>query len=79
MLLVESIFLGEACTVVHLINIITRDRAGQKVSTGSAYYAYILRFTGAKAAPPRAELMQRGYLPVSLLRIVSCDRLLSTL
>jgi hypothetical protein len=77
MLLVESIFLGEACTVVHLINIITRDRAGQKVS--SAYYAYILRFTGAKAAPPRAELMQRGYLPVSLLRIVSCDRLLSTL
>jgi hypothetical protein len=79
MSLVEGMFLGEACTVVHLINIITRDRAGQKVSTGSAYYAYILRFTGAKAAPPRAELMQRGYLPVSLLRIVSCDRPLSTL
>jgi hypothetical protein len=59
-------FLGEACTVVHLINIITRERAGRKVSTGSAYYEYILRFTGA-------ELMQRGYLPVSLLRLVSCD------
>lgn len=66
MSLVEGMFLGEACTEVHLINIITRERTGRKVSTGSAYYEYILRFTGAKAAPPRAELMQRGYLPVSL-------------
>ena len=66
-------FLGEACTVVLLIDIITRDRAGRKVSTGSAYNAYILRLTGAKAAPRRAELMQQGYLPVSLLRLVSCN------
>ena len=66
MSLVEGMFLGEACTVVHLINTITQDRAGRKVSTGSAYYEYILGFTGANAAPPMAELMQRGYLPVSL-------------
>jgi hypothetical protein len=59
-------FLVEACTEVHLINIIARGSAGRKVSTGSTYYEYILRFTGAKAVPPRAELMQRGYLPVSL-------------
>jgi hypothetical protein len=71
MSLVEGMFLVEACTEAHLISIIARDSAGRKVSTGSAYYEYILGFTGlgftgAKAAPPSAELMQRGYLPVSL-------------
>jgi hypothetical protein len=66
MSLVEGMFLVEACTEAHLISIIARDSAGREVSTGSAYYEYILRFTGAKAAPPSAELMQRGYLPVSL-------------
>jgi hypothetical protein len=61
-MLVELI---EACTEVHLINIIARDNAGRKVSTGSAYCVCVLRSTGAKAAP-RAEPMQRGHLPVSL-------------
>jgi hypothetical protein len=65
-MLVEGTFLVEACTKVHLINIIARDSAGQQVSTGSAYCVCVLRSTGAKAAPPRTEPMQRVHLPVSL-------------